>query len=651
MNKLHTLLFLAITYSFISFGQKGKDVLLTIDGNPVYAKEFKRVYNKNLDLVQEESQKSVDGYLNLFIEYKLKVAEAYAQNLNKNAEYISDFSKYEEQLSRNYIYDTKVAEDLLQEAYERGLVELEASHILIKCDLDAFPQDSLTAYNKIFEIRKRALSGEDFNELAKKTSEEPGVLEREGELGYFSVFTMVYPFETEAYNTPVGEISNIVRTQFGYHIIKVTNKRKKLPTINVSHIMVSTMKDTNTTRAKERINEIYGLLKQGESFENLAKQYSDDKATAAKGGELRAFSKGDLKAPTFEEAAYALQNPGDISEPVKTDFGWHIIRLEKRNTIPTFEEQKKELETKINSGDRLKIVSSSIKNKIKKKYGFTGYDYLPFFQKYVNDSVLIRKWKYVAISEKDNKTIFTIGTKSHSYHEFANYIFERQDKAKLYKQKKLFLETLYDEFETDMLNNYFKEELEKENDEYAGIIQEYRDGLLIFEVMEKNVWSKAKKDTLEQKEFFNKNIDKYQWKKRVDAFIFNSSKKENLLEVQNLLQQNKTPEEIKAQMNKDNKVNILLTSGVFELDSKEIPSNFEAKEGLSKIYEGDTTFTLLQVNAIVPPGPKKMEEVKGRVISDYQNEVEKNWVQSLKEKYEVEVNNNTLKKIKKELGS
>lgn len=651
MKKIILFSIVSLLFAFASFAQKKGDVLLTINSKPVYAKEFKRVYKKNLELVQDENQKTVDGYLDLFIEYKLKVAEAYAQNLNKNDAYVADFGKYEEQLSRNYIYDTKITDDLIKEAYDRGLEEIEASHILVMCNWDAYPQDTLVAYNKIKNLRERALKGEDFHVLAKKNSEEPGSNEREGRLGYFSAFNMVYPFETEAYKTPVGGISDIIRTQFGYHIIKVTDRRLKFPPISVSHIMISTMKDTNAINTKERINEIYGLLKQGGSFEELAKKFSDDKATGINGGAMKPFTKGQLKAPPFEEAAYALKSPGDISKPIETRFGWHIIRLDKINEIPDFESSKEDLEIRIKDSDRLKIVTSAINDKIKKKFGFEGYEYLPYFEKYVSDSILKKKWKYTPIPQQENKPLFKIGDSTYLYNEFAIYLSERQTKIRGYKQKRTLIQSLYDEFETDQLKAYFKLKLEEENDEYAGIIQEYRDGLLIFEVMAYNVWNRAKSDSIGLQKFYEKNRPNYATNQQFNGAIFSSSQKEVITQVNDMLLKDLSPQEIKKQLNTDDQIQVLVTEGMIEVGSSQLPVNFEPVEGISKIYEGDNSFTIVKVNYIAPPRIRELNEIRGRVISEYQNDIEKQWIQSLKAKYVVEINQKTLKKLKKELGS
>jgi peptidyl-prolyl cis-trans isomerase SurA len=650
--KKSILTLIAVIVTTIAYAQHKKDVLLTLNDKPIYAQEFKKVYQKNLELVQDEEQKSVDGYLKLFVDYKLKVAEAYAQGLEKNEDYVKDFSKYEEQLSRNYIYEDNVTSDLVEEAYDRGLIEIDASHILIMCNWDAFPQDTLVAYNKIKAIRDRVLKGdEDFNALAKKLSEEPGANEREGRLDYFSVFAMVYPFETEAYNTPIGEVSNIVRTQFGYHIIKVHGRRPKLPQVTVSHIMISSRGDSTGLKSKERIDEIYSLLKQGASFEELAKKYSEDQNTGRNGGLMRAFTKGDLKAPPFEDASYALTTPGEISEPVQTRFGWHIIRLEKKHDLPTFIEEKANLERRIKDGERAKIITSAVTDKIKHKYGFQQFEYLTTFSKVVTDSIFKRKWKFEPLSAAENKKLFIIGDKTYYYNDFGKYVEERQGKVRPYKQIITMLKIVYDEFETIKIKEYFRAKLEEENEDYAAIINEYRDGLLIFEVMAKNVWDKAKNDSLGQKSYYETHKEKYPWKEHVEGKIYSTSNKDDMNVLIQYLNAGKSVEEIKGLMNLDGKVKVMVTSGVFEKGAKELPDDFDFKSGLSKIYEQKGTFTVVAVDKSLPAGIKDFEDVKGRVLSDYQNDLEKSWMEGLREKYTVKVDEKVLKRLKKELRS
>lgn len=650
MKKILALLLVVLSSSAIGFSQNKKDVLLTINGAPVYADEFARVYKKNLDLVQDESQKDVDGYLQLFIDYKLKIAEARAQGLDQQDVYKAELEKYRNQLSRNYLYEEKITEDLAKEAFERSKEEIDASHLLLQVSYEAAPQDTLAVYNKIKALRDRALKGEDFGKLVAEYSEEPNAENTKGRLGYFTVFNMVYPFETAAYNTKVGAISDIVRTSFGYHIIKIHDRRDRLPKIAVSHIMIADKKGPQNFDPEERIKEIAAMIKQGQSFESLAKEYSDDKNSGKVGGQLKPFTKGDLRAPEFEEAAYKLKTIGQISEPVKTDFGWHIIRLDEILPEPTYQEQKGQLEKKISQGDRSKVVTHTVNQKIKDKYGFKkGAPIFPFFNTYVTDSVLSRKWEKTPLAASQNKTLFTIGKKEVKFADFADYIETRQRNSMPFKDKEMLLSQMYDEFETNVLKDYFRERLEEDNADYAAILGEYRDGLLIFDAMEKNIWDRAKNDSIGLLNYYEKTKENYKWKKRVEADIFSATSQMNAQRVQKLLEAGKTAEDIKTELNTDGSVKVIFSQGTFELGDQELPENFDFKTGVSNIYPSNDTYKVIHVKKVLPEGIKDMDDVKGRVISNYQNEIEDQWIKELHSKYEVDVNKKTLKKLKKKL--
>jgi peptidyl-prolyl cis-trans isomerase SurA len=653
MYKKLASVFLLFVISVSAVAQKKKDILLTVNDSPVYASEFMRVYKKNLNLVQDESQKNVESYLELFIDYKLKIEEAYAQNLHKDANYKKEFSQYQEQLSRNYLYEDKVAEDLALEAYERGLEEIDAAHILVLSTYDDLPQDTLKAYNKIKVIRDRAIKGEDFTKLAKETSEEPTANEHAGALGYFSVFALVYPFETMAYNTPVGEISEIVRTQFGYHIIKVNDRRKRAPEISVSHIMISDKEDdTRTFNPEERINEIYALLQQGESFESLANQYSDDKNSGKNGGKLGKFRKGDLRSSEFEDAAYGLHESGQLTKPVKTNFGWHIIRLDELHKEPTYAEQKEMLLKRVQDATRSKVMTSKVNKKIKDKYGYrVNGAYISFFNEFLSDEVLQRKWEYDTITPSMDKTLFTIGDRTTKFSDFASYISDRQRKSQAYKTKDGLIAGMFDEFETLELKKYYRDRLEFENDDYAAIISEYRDGLLIFDVMNKNIWNKAKNDSIGLQAYYNSIKDQYTWKKRVDAMIVSTTNSDSAKQVRALLTQGKTEEEIKQELNKTGKVNVIISNGLFEVDNTALPEEFEVVTGVSRTYTVGESFVTVLVREVIPSSLKTLDEVRGKVLSNYQNYLEENWIQELRKKHQVEVDKKTLKKVIKELNS
>ena len=648
--------YLALTFVLLfinlSFSQNKKDVLLTIDGKPVYTSEFKRVYNKNLDLVKDESQKSVEGYLDLFIDYKIKVAEAYAQNLDKDETYISEFNQYRDQLSRNYILENKVTSELSLEAYERSLEEINANHILVLSKYEDIPQDTLKAYNKIKAIYDRAKAGEDFVALAKENSEEPNADKGGGQLGYFTAFAMLYPFETAAYNTQVGGVSEIVRTQYGYHIIKVNDRRKRGSQITTSHIMLSDKGSNRTFVPADRIIELYALLQQGEDFAKLAEQYSDDKNSAKNGGQLQKFRKGELRAPKFEEAAFSLENAGDYSKPVKSQFGWHIIQLNEKHSIPTYEEERESLEKKVKNGVRSKIVTSALNDQIKDKYGYVEVtNYVPFFNIYVSDDILKKKWEYDTIGNAQDRVIFTIGKKEIRFSDFAKFIVSRQKQQFTATEKSYVLADFYYEFESLELKNYFRDNLEFENVQYASTIREYRNGLLIFDLMNKNIWMKAKNDTLGLQNFYETVKENYTWDDRVDAVIVTTTTEDAALVARNLMLNDKTSEEIKGVLNVDDQINVIISEGVFEKGQRELPGNFEVKVGVSETYSNKDGFTIVRVNKVIPTDIKPLGTVKGKVMSDYQNDLESKWMMRLRDMYKVKIHKKALKRVKKELDS
>lgn len=637
--------FLAVT---VMNAQKPTDVLLTIDGEPVYVGEFERVYNKNLDLVKDESQKTIDGYLDLFIDYKLKVAEARNQNLDERRMYNLEYKKYRNQLSRNYLNETRLIDGMVEEAYERGKEQINANHILIQVGYDAPPKDTLAAYNKIKNIRDKAIAGEDFVSLAKEYSEEPGAKERGGDLGYFTVFSMVYPFETMAYNTPVGEISDIVRTSFGYHIIKVNDRRNREQQLVVSHIMITDKKNDDTFDAEKRIKEISQMVRQGSDFADLAKQFSDDKNSGKIGGRLKPFTKGQLRSEIFENTAYNLNNIGDVSAPIKSDFGWHIIKLEDRVAPRTFEEQKEDLYNKIKNGDRSKTVSTQVLQDIIDKYGIERYDYLDFFQEYVSDDLMKRSWKITDTLKGDrNKVVFKIGDKNLTYFDFADYIERRQRFIKKKPTKKEVLEEIGSDFEGVELKKYLVDQLEIENPEFAAVLGEYRDGLLIFDVMNKNVWLKAKNDSIGLKDYYNKVSSDYTWGERINAEILSGSDQSKIQQAKAMLQTGKNAEDIKSALNTNGKVNIIISTGLYEKDDAVLPEGLNFKTGVSNVLANGKTYSVVRINEVLAPAAKTFDEVKGRIMSEYQNQIEEEWIASLRTKYDVAINKKVLKKLKK----
>lgn len=646
LKHLFTLILTAIVLN-INAQTSAKDVLFTVDNDSVYISEFLRVYNKNLDLVQDESQKDVDEYLKLFITYKLKLKEAKALKLNEKSSYLRELNTYKKQLAKNFIYNNKVTDELVEEAYNRISYEIKANHILIKISENASPQDTLAAFNKISKLRDRALN-EGFDKVRKEVHNGKSVFGEE--LGYFSGFRMVYAFETAAFNTNIGEISKPFRTRFGYHIVNVLDKRKSRGERTVAHIMLNIeQNDTLNENPEARIQDIYKKLNQGEDFEALAKQFSDDKNSASNGGLLTAFSSGQLSSAKFEDVAFGLKNIGDISKPFKTKYGWHIIKLYDKKLTPQFEDIKSELEAKVKRDERSKLIDKALFTKLKTKYNVE--DNLPalaYFKSILNADYYKRTWK-LPQDFKGDLPLFKIEKTQYTYKDFGAYLEKTQRGVSPKTTFKTIVSNKYNTFLSNKLIQYQENHLEEENKEFANIVSEYRDGLLLFDLMETTIWNTAKTDSLKIKNYYNTHKENYIQPKRIDAIVASSTKQKTLKRVANLLEKNMSIEDIKKLVNNNGKVHVVFTSGIMDNKHQAIPDDFEFKKGVSKIYKHNKSFIIAKVKKVFPKQIKTFEEAKGLIISDYQIYKEENWINQLKEKYKVVVNQKTLNKVKNQI--
>ena len=649
--KIKFLFFLLVSFFSISISAQinDNDVLFTVDNDKVLASEFIRVYNKNLDLVKDESQKDIDNYLELFINYKLKLQEAKKLGFNEKPEYIRELSNYRKQLAKNFLTDSQATDELVKEAYERVSYEVNASHVLIRVSEDAPAEDTLKAYNEILKLRDQVLK-EGFEAVKNKVHNGQTIFAED--LGYFGGFRMVYPFESAAFNTPVGELSQPFRTRFGYHIVKIFDKRKSKGEVEVAHILISKQKkadDSISQNPEQRINDIYTKLQQGENFESLAKQFSEDKNSASKGGKLSPFSSGQLNSKTFEETAFNLENQGDYSKPVETDLGWHIIKLINKKPVESFENMKGQLELKVKRDSRSNLINEAFVKKIRDHYKVTdNYEALQYFNTIVTDSFYKRKWEIPENLNKE-KHLNSIGEKQLTYLDFANYLKNAQRKLRNQKPLELVVKDNYKEFIDSHVLKYYEDNLENENKEFSNIVDEYRDGLLLFDLMESEIWNAAKKDSMAVKDYYEKNKEDYFVNERVDALVASSPKETVIKKVSKMLSNGMTEIKIKDALNKKGKVNVIFTSGLMEKDHQALPPEFQFKEGLSKIYKHNDSFVVVNVNKILPKEQLSFEDAKGRVVTNFQDQKEKSWIQELHQKYKVVVNNEILNKIKAQI--
>lgn len=484
-----------LSFSLVSFSQfNERDVLFNVNNESVLAGEFIRVYNKNIDLIKDESQKDVDNYLQLYINYKLKLSEAYSRELHKNDNYKKELKKYTKQLESTFLTDKVTEEKLLLEAYERTKYEVNVSHVLIRIGEDN--NDTIDVYNNILRLRNPLLKNHIDSLIKNHHNGKDLIVE---DLGYFSVFKMIYKFENVAYNTKIGEVSMPFRTRFGYHIIKVIDKRNSLGEVNAAHIMAY----KNKPGSKEKIYNLYDSIRKGSNFESLAKKYSEDKNTSFKGGRLNPFSSGQLNSIEFENMAFSLNKPNEISSPVETKLGWHIIKLYSKNKLKPIGDMKSILSNKIKRSSRSSIISDSFYAILLDRYNLNYENKnLEYFVSIINDS-----WEIPDNIEKDNFLI-KIYNKTYNFQDFATYLEENKSSIKT-KSKEDIVFSLYKDFINNNLLEIYKYNLEDENLDYKYILKEYKEGLLLFDLMQEKIWNVASSDSINIKEFYQSNKSKY----------------------------------------------------------------------------------------------------------------------------------------------
>ncbi len=635
---------LVVLFLFLqTFQAQEKDpILLTVDGQSIRSSEFIRVYNKNLDLVKDENQKNIDSYLKLFTEYQLKLREAKRLKLDEDPKYKREFMSYKKQLTKNYLSENKVTDELVREAYDRNSMDINASHVLVR--LDEAVKDTVGVYNKILELRER-LVNEGIDALKADVHDGKTVFVED--LGYFSAFKMVYDFESAAYNTEVGEVSQPFRTQFGYHVVKVNEKRPSRGTITAAHIMVSLKQKDSAVDPEKRINEIYKKLLQGEPFDALAKQFSDDKSSAKNGGKLSPFKSGQLSSTIFENEAFALKENNAISEPFKTQYGWHIVKRIKAQPIESFEELKPTIEAKVKRDSRSKLINQAMVEELIGRYDITyNEEAKPYFVSLISEDYFRRSWRLPEDFNK-NEILFSINGGDYTYNDFGRHILSAQ---RLYASKPMPAKDLIDKefasfFESTILR-YREGNLEHENIEFANILKEYRDGLLLFDLMEKEIWNKASKDTLGLQEYYEKNKGNYQWEERLDFVMATTADAKKANKILKLMKKGKTNVEISEALNSDKKQNVIFTTAIYPSNDDRLPSDIKKEVGVSGVYDHNEAFHVIKINALLQAGPKTLKEAKGAVINDYQQEIESNWINGLYEKFQIDVNKDVLEEVR-----
>ncbi|WP_066633150.1 peptidylprolyl isomerase [Labilibacter marinus] len=616
--------------------------LVKIEDENYSIEEFDFIYNKNNEYTQEP--KSRKEYIELFVNYKLKVHEAVAQGLDTLPSFTKEFNYYKDELAKPYLSDKKVTESLIQEAYDRLTQEVNASHILIKLAPSPSPEDTLKAYNKISSIIEEYNNGADFNELAKKYSEDPSAKQNGGKLGFFSGFMMVYPFESAAFNTEVNQISPITRTAFGYHVLKVHEKRANRGELRTAHIMQMFPPNSPADIVKNKrakIDSIYQLVLRGDDFGALAKQYSEDRNSANKEGELPWFGTGRM-IPEYSEPAFELDSVNNISTVIQTPYGFHIIKLLEKRGVKPFDEMKEEITNRISKDERAYQGKKVVITRLKKEYSYQeNTETIDDLKAIVKDNSLSNDQLFENLSKEDKVLASMNG-----------WEYKTVDLVDALKENRQFTQnkrgSLIDKQITSILEEeilaFEKSKLEEKYPEYKYLLSEYHDGLLIFEISQKEIWNKAIQDSTGISNYYSAHKSDYFFPAKLDGKVFFTNDKKELTAAKKVITANK---EITTDSLKQLYPNAKVMEGVFEQgEYKAVDKQiWKIKKSQGKI---DDDFKYLWAfGELIAAKQKELEETRGQVIADYQTQIEKEWLKQLNSKYAPVVNTKALKHSKK----
>lgn len=655
--KKYLFLFVFIA-SFVGMQAQDNDpVIMKINGKEIKKSEFEYIYNKN-NTENAIDKKSLDEYVEMFKNFKLRVAEAEAQGLDKTEAFDKEFNEYRSLLAKPYLSEVKIDESLLQKEYAGHLFYSETNHIFLPFGEDGsapvaevFPADTLELYKKALMVRKKFLDGEAFEDLAKTytADKKSARSERPGYMGWISGMQLLPALGLPINEVPVGEISQPIRTNFGYHLFHVIARKPNTDpvSINAAHILIqvpANAEEAAVADAKAQIDKLYDQLKNGADFAVLAKDHSQD-GSAVNGGDLGWFGKGRM-VKEFEDAAFALKKDGDISEPVRSQFGFHIIKLLGQKPYPSLDEVREDVITKLKrTGFELDLLTPAIEQ-MKKEFGFALNEkvfntlYKTAETLYPTDSLFFDMYA-------NNKDIlFVIDDVSSSVSDFIQYM-EKNPRAHTVLSTDVLKEKLAS-FEYQQLTNAKDRSLEKQYPEFRNLVQEYRDGILLFEVSNKEVWERSSSDTEGLEKFFEANRAKYTWNEpRYKGYIVYVKDAKSSKKMQKEI--NKMQADEAAQYLLDNyKVGdvsyIKLEKALFAKGENAFVDEQVFKTGKATLPEEYESFFV--IGKLLPDGVESYTDARGQVITDYQDYLEKNWLKELNSKYEVVIYEEVLKTVK-----
>lgn len=645
MNRIAWLwvLFLVCTAATVK-GQKSP-ALFTYGNESVSLDEFEYVFKKNNPTNTDPTLQDLKDYMELYINFKLKVAEAEKQKIDTLPTVQRDLTNYLDQLYRSYM-DRYLLDTLFKEAYERMQYDIRTRHILIAIDPTATPEDTLLAYKNIMDTRQRVLKGESFDKIAKEVSEDKYASKAGGDIGYITAMSLpFYNFENAVYNTPIGSVSLPIRTRMGYHLVQPVEKRPAMGTVTMSHILVRVPAEADQAmeaNLKHRADSIYNALVNGAPFDSLAYRYSEDMVSKPRGGKMEPFGSGKMIA-SFDSTAYHLE-VGEVSRPFRTTYGYHIIRKDEQQPIASKEEIKEGLQRKLARDNRYEVGRERLERRFMEELGYLAFPerveaMLPF----IDSSLYKANWNNPGLGDQEDKALFQLGEKEFTMRDFLAFIDVRQVRRRDISLEDL-LQLYYDSFQQ---RNILEYGLGQMYPEYPLLAQEYHDGILMFALMDKMVWNKAVEDTTGLKAFYDANKTNHMWSNRAVADVYAFTEKSAAEKATKKLAKWGT-DKLLAKLNKNAGENPIVTHTKVTVE-KGVNSWVDTtgwRIGVSDVYpESDSTFIVVEVTELLDPMPKTLQEARGAFISDYQAKLEKDWTARLRDEYVISVKEDLLKTL------
>ena len=627
------------------------DVLFTVDGQSVTVSEFKYIYEKSKSGGADYSKASVDEYLDLYTKFKLQVRKAKDLKLDTIPALKRELEGYRKQLASNYLLDKEVLGNLVKEAYDRSQYDVSISHIFFLVENGADGEADKLALSKAKKVKKDISQGKiKFEEAAQEYSDDQPTGAEGGYLGFITTFYLknFYQIENAAYNTDPGKISEPVRSKYGYHLVKVNEKRPARGQIEAAHILIRVANPTQEAETQAKIRKIHKELNDGLVFADAAKKHSEDETSAFKGGFLGNVTINQYEK-TFEETIFRLEKDGDYSVPFRSSIGWHIVQRIKKSPKESLQQMERGLKARIQRDDRFKIVQDEFTKKLKTENNFTEVAIAKqLFTHNIDKSFVTTQWKAPAAANQQTP-LFRINNETVNSSEFVQFLSknanQRSREGRSAAPEQVF-EKMYDKFVSNKLKEYEERQLPKKYPEFKALMREYEEGILLFEAKNMMVWGKAAKDTVGLQNYYNKNKNNYLWEQRVDVTTYTMSNEHpTKLALARKLAKKKSTAKIFSKVNKGEEI-LKAETKTYEKGQNKTVDALDWKKGSisENIVDGETV-SFVKIESIIKPEPKAFQDARGYVIADYQMFLEEQWIVDLKKEYDVKVNQDVVNKL------